>query len=714
MARLLCVLLALAPLGFADEFDDLIAELVDEDAYVRELARRALVRKGRDALPTLRKAAASENRQLREQAAKVLGDIGREAQDALPTLKKLAKDADPGVRAAAKEALGKLQAGSRAEKNLAALSDGDRAELLAALASPDTLGPANVAVPQLLRILSKRDDVLKAAAGKAIGRFGDKARFAVPKLIEIGRTAAPAQRFAIVDALSGIGAACVQPLFKTYTVDSRSRAWIDEIFHRLGPLTIGVALPALNDSKDANERVAACRMLGAAGAGAQLALPALVNGLHDSAGKVRRAAADALGAMGASGLDASPALTLLAGDADRRAQLEAVRALGSILRSSAADLRSAPKVATRYDQSAIRLGLGWLVAHRLGDSGAWGSTEKPGEPNYSTGMTGLALMALIEGGIAAEHEAVVQGGLRHLIANQDAEGVYGARNTKHFLYNHLAATLAMCFAYGETSNPTYGRSAQRALDFIAAARSHAQGGWRYVPGGGDADTSMTGWAVHALHAGQMAGLNVDADAFAGTRAYIEKATNAKSGLVGYMIGSTVAARPTEMRAQFPEEKTRAMAAAGALALYNARSKPSLATIEQCLGLLPAWDLQSGSLDMYYWHAGTRLMLYVKGAPWQKWAAAMRKAAHKGHVRKGPDKGAWPAVGPWANDGGPVYSTAMMVMCLKALDGRVWPLRLKIPRSPRLRPAYMVLRNAARHPDDRISKAAKNALLPFGD
>jgi HEAT repeat protein len=710
--RLPLVLLCLAPLGLAEEFDDLISELVDEDAYVRELARRALVRKGRDALPALRKAAASEDRKLREQVATVLGDIGREAQDALATLKKLAEDADAGVRAAAKEALGKLRAGDRAEKNLAALADGDRAELLAALADPDSLGPANVAVPQLLRILTKRDDVLKAAAGRAIARFGDKARFAVPKLIEIGRTGAPAQRFAVVDALTGIGAASVQPLFAAYRKAGReTRAWIDDVFFRVGPLTIGVAVPALNESEDPAERVAACRMLGAAGAGAQLALPALVTALHDETGKVRRAAANALGAMGASGLDASPALTLLAGDADRRAQLEAVRALGSILRDSAADLRSTPKVATRYDQSAIKIGLGWLVANRHADTGAWASDQKP---EYAIGMSGLALMALVEGGIAAEHELVVQAGLRHLIANQDAEGVYGPRASQHFLYNHCTAALAMCVAYGETRDPAYGGSAQRALDYLAKARSHSAGGWRYTPGGNEADTSMTGWAVHALHAGQMAGLMVDPRAFDGARSYLEKATNAKSGLIGYLPGSTVAARPTEMRERFPEDKTRAMAAAGALASYHARSKPSLATIEQCLGLLPEWDLQSGSLDMYYWHAGTRLMLYVKGAPWQKWAAAMRRAAHKGQVRKGPDKGAWPAVGPWGNDGGPVYATALMVMSLKALDGRAWPLRLKIPRSPRLRPAYMVLRNAARHPDDRISRAAKNALLPFGD
>ena len=75
------------------------------------------------------------------------------------------------------------------------------------------------------------------------------------------------------------------------------------------------------------------------------------------------------------------------------------------------------------------------------------------------------------------------------------------------MYAHGIATIAMCEAYGLTSDPRIKISAQRALNFIAYAQDSAGGGWRYAPKQAG-DTSVTGWQLMALKSGQMAGLSV--------------------------------------------------------------------------------------------------------------------------------------------------------------------------------------------------------------
>src|SRR5262249_37930588 len=74
------------------------------------------------------------------------------------------------------------------------------------------------------------------------------------------------------------------------------------------------------------------------------------------------------------------------------------------------------------------------------------------------------------------------------------------------MYTHGLATIAICEAYGLTSDPALKRPAQAALDYIVSAQ-HAGGGWRYAAKQAG-DTSVVGWQVMALKSGQMSGLNV--------------------------------------------------------------------------------------------------------------------------------------------------------------------------------------------------------------
>ena len=60
------------------------------------------------------------------------------------------------------------------------------------------------------------------------------------------------------------------------------------------------------------------------------------------------------------------------------------------------------------------------------------------------------------------------------------------------------------------------------------------------------------------------------------------------------------------------------------------------------------------------------MFQVGGTHWKKWNEAMKDAIVKHqHPRgSGARTGSWDPIGPWGHDGGRVYSTATMVMCLE--------------------------------------------------
>ncbi len=353
-------------------------------------------------------------------------------------------------------------------------------------------------------------------------------------------------------------------------------------------------------------------------------------------------------------------------------------------------------------QDALEDALRWLAAHQS-PNGGWEAagfnrwcdgkpvsdpTRMPdglGKALYDPGVTGLALCAFLGAGYTnrGKHPfaKVVSRGLRYLKNIQDPEGCFGPRSTQQYIYSHATAALAMVEAYGMTGSPIWKGSAQRALDFIALSRN-PYFVWRYGVKPGDNDTSVTGWMMMALKSaalinqdaikrGRKAPLVLDTSAFDGVRAWLDKVTDPDSGRVGYVQRGTGSARPQELVDRFPSEKSEAMTAVGVLARIFAGEDPNKSAIIQkgaalCANLPPTWNASDGSIDMYYWYYGTLAMFQVDGKPWKTWRAAMDKAIVQSQ-RKDTDwclyKGSWDPIGPWGHDGGRVYSTALMAMCM---------------------------------------------------
>jgi len=356
----------------------------------------------------------------------------------------------------------------------------------------------------------------------------------------------------------------------------------------------------------------------------------------------------------------------------------------------------------RADETIDRA-LAWLAAHQAADGGWEAATfgrwcdqksyegfesTGAGEATYDVGVTGLALLAFLGAGYTNRSEGpygkVVGNGLLHLRKVQDAEGCFGARTTPQFVYNHAIATLALVECFGMNGSSIYKGPAQRGLDFIAALRNPGLA-WRYGPKPGDNDTSITGWMTLALvvakrinDAHEEAGwpppeLTIDAAAFDGARAWIEKMTDPASDRVGYQQRGTSPARPADRVDAFPGNRSEALTAIGVLLRVLLGEDPATSErvksgTDLLVKLPPVWNPKDGSIDLYYWQFGALAMAQLGTAAGEAWRASLSKALVE-HQRTdgGPCgfQGSWDPIDPWGPDGGRVYMTAMAALALEA-------------------------------------------------
>ena len=84
---------------------------------------------------------------------------------------------------------------------------------------------------------------------------------------------------------------------------------------------------------------------------------------------------------------------------------------------------------------------------------------------------------------------------------------------------------------------------------------------------------------------------------------------------------------------------------------------------------PKWDENDGSIDMYYWYYCTFAMNQWGGKHWTNWKKAIEKALLPNQRKDTPDKkdnfyGSWDPAGPWGEEGGRVYSTAICALMLE--------------------------------------------------
>ena len=336
----------------------------------------------------------------------------------------------------------------------------------------------------------------------------------------------------------------------------------------------------------------------------------------------------------------------------------------------------------RGTNQAIDDGLKWLADHQDED-GSWDSDnfmkhDTTGEPCdgaggalHDVGLTGLALLAFLGDGNtlrSGPYRDVVKRGVDWVRKQQRDNGLFGEPSSGEFVYNHAIATLAIVEAVGLSKSKLLRRYAQNALNYLEYHRN-PYSVWRYQPRDGDNDTSVTGWCVLAYKSGQDFDFEVNDKALDLAKVWFDSVTDG-SGRVGYQKpGEPSSRRPGEHMVKFPTEKGECMTAVGMLCRIflgaDATNKELKQGADLVLKRAPVWDETDGSIDHYYWYYGSYALFQIGGQAWEKWSKQLTKAVVKTQRKDGNFKGSWDPKGAWGDDGGRVYSTAILVLTLEA-------------------------------------------------
>ncbi|HEX9794340.1 MAG TPA: prenyltransferase/squalene oxidase repeat-containing protein [Planctomycetota bacterium] len=351
-------------------------------------------------------------------------------------------------------------------------------------------------------------------------------------------------------------------------------------------------------------------------------------------------------------------------------------------------------------EKAVSDALKWLADHQQPDDGYWDSDEfmyydqypnEPqsdgaGNPVVDVGLTGLASLAFMGNdntmtrGPFADN---VKKGITWLRENQLANGLFGDEVGNPTLYNHSIATMAMGEAYYFSGkSPLLKKNVQKAVQVIVNARNPYQA-WRYtLEPNGDNDSSITGWMVFALKTAQESGIDVSKDVYEGSENWFATMTDPGNGRTGYAFGEGggPGSRPSRPRAyleKFPPEKSEALTAVALLSrifmtdhdqVRTWKAHPQWETMkkqaELCMNVLPQWDPEGGTCDMYYWYYATFAMYQIGDTYWKTWQKAIEGALLPSQRQDGNFKGSWDPAGPWGHEGGRVYSTAIGAIILE--------------------------------------------------
>jgi hypothetical protein len=331
---------------------------------------------------------------------------------------------------------------------------------------------------------------------------------------------------------------------------------------------------------------------------------------------------------------------------------------------------------------SVEKGLRWLKNHQDED-GRWDAAnfmkhdkegtpcDGPGNPVNDVGITALALLAFLGDGSTMKvgvHKEVVRKAVKWLLQQQGEDGLFGTTSSHEHIYSHAIATLAMCEAYGLSDYKALRAPAQKGIDYIQAVRNPYKV-WRYFPRDGDNDTSVTGWMVLALKSAEEFKLKIDTDALKAAELWFDSVTDPSTGVAGYTRKGEGSSRKESMQTKFPSSKTECMTAVALISRVFLGQDPKKypvmeAAANTMLKKPPVWNEADGSIDMYYWYYGSLAMFQMGGNHWTQWSQKMKDAILKQQRNDANFLGSWDPKDPWGEDGGRVYSTAIMVLCLE--------------------------------------------------
>lgn len=158
-------------------------------------------------------------------------------------------------------------------------------------------------------------------------------------------------------------------------------------------------------------------------------------------------------------------------------------------------------------------------------------------------LTALAIMAHLAAGHTPDdlqHGPWIRRSLEFVLESQADNGYLGKRDESR-MYGHGICTLMLAEALGMSRDDELDERIRSAVDRAVLVTINAakvpkselhRGGWRYQPGDGSSDMSLSGWQLMSLHATQQVGLAVPDEVIAEAVQYTRRMTSAE-GMVGY-------------------------------------------------------------------------------------------------------------------------------------------------------------------------------------
>ena len=342
----------------------------------------------------------------------------------------------------------------------------------------------------------------------------------------------------------------------------------------------------------------------------------------------------------------------------------------------------------RQTPLSVRRGLEWLAAHQ-DDDGRWDADgfmkhdladggeicDGPGNAVHDVGVTGLALLAFLGDGStmrAGPYKQNIKKGVTWLRKQQQENGLFGMNASHDFVYDHAIAAYAMCEAFGLSNYKLLKKTAQKGINYLESHRN-PYSVWRYQPRDNDNDISVTGWCIMAYESGEFFGLQINKSALAMCETFLDQVSDA-TGKHGYTKqGEGSSRKPGDHATKFPIEKGEALTAVGLFCRFfmnqDPKEKPIMkASADLLRSKPPIWDEKSGTIDHYYWYYATYALYQYGGAHWNEWKKKLETSVVKNQHRDAGEKnklGSWDPIGAWGEDGGRVYSTAILVLTLEA-------------------------------------------------
>ncbi|MEZ6027416.1 MAG: prenyltransferase/squalene oxidase repeat-containing protein [Planctomycetota bacterium] len=339
-------------------------------------------------------------------------------------------------------------------------------------------------------------------------------------------------------------------------------------------------------------------------------------------------------------------------------------------------------------EAAIARGCAYLVKTQS----AKGSWKGEAHEAYRVGVTGLALLALMDAGHAYVDDTVEGRALRRGIAwlrsVQDQEGCLGSRQSGRYIYNHAYGAFALIRAYALSGDEKVKTAAQEAIRFIELARN-PYFAWRYGIKPGDNDTDVMGsimlsvndaYAMNreAREAEQDEPFTVDPGMQDGAKTWIYKITDFNTGRAGYLTRGTGPCRYEGMPDAYPRENSETCTAISAWCRCRIGEDPDKNDqirngVELIAKLAPDPEPHRRAFDQWFWAWGARLASEL-----DRWGAKLAKSldrwrtavvvallnSQQGGDAAAPTFGSWRPIGPWGKDGGRIYSTALAITTLK--------------------------------------------------